>query len=60
MDITHRYTNPSVALLAYKLLVSLLPMNLDILHVNGPGGTKAEATLPSTPSLALPSAKASV
>ncbi|MEJ1271421.1 patatin-like phospholipase domain containing 3 [Cricetulus griseus] len=52
VDITHRCTNPSVALLACKLLVSLLPMNLDILYMDSPGGAKAEATLPFTPSLA--------
>lgn len=49
MDITHLSTNPKAALLVCKLLVSVLPMNLDILPVDGPGEAKAEGTLPSTP-----------
>lgn len=53
MDTTHRYTNPSAALPACKLLVSLLPMNLYIPPGDGPGGAKAEATLPSTPKPSL-------
>lgn len=49
MDITHLSTNFKATLLVCKLLVSMLPVNLDILSVDGPGGAKAEGTLPSTP-----------
>lgn len=49
VDITHLSTNPKAALMVCKWLVSMLPVNLDILPVDGPGEAKAEGTLPSAP-----------
>lgn len=50
MAITHLPTSLKATLLVCKLLVSVLPVNLDILLMVGPGEAKAEGTLPSTPS----------
>ncbi|GAB1299680.1 1-acylglycerol-3-phosphate O-acyltransferase Pnpla3 [Apodemus speciosus] len=46
-DLTRLSTNLRAALLVCKLLVSELPMNLDILPVHGPVEAKAEGTPPS-------------